>query len=100
MPIRLETLKKYAPHIGAGLIGAGAGAAGGAYLGSKSGQKKGLKKGRKQGVAAASAHFRRGSRVRNRALQVFAIRNQQLSRQNQALRARIGVIASSRKKGQ
>ena len=89
-----KTIKKVIPYAAAALGGAGAGGA----IGYQTGKKRGTKRGREQGAVAAARHFRRGANIRNRALQVFAVRNQRLSQQNRALRNRIGQMASERKK--
>ena len=91
-------VRKALPYVGAALAGLGVGTAGGAYAGSKQGKKKGRNIGRREGAVAALKHFRGVSSARNRALQVFAVRNQNLMRQNQSLRARIGEMASERKR--
>lgn len=88
------TVKKVLPYAVGALGVGGAGAA----IGYGKGKKTGTKRGREQGAIAAARHFRRGANIRNRALQVFAVRNQQLSRQNRALRNRIGELASERKR--
>ena len=93
-------LKKGLTYAGAALGALGVGAAGGAYAGAKRGKKKGRDIGRREGAVAALRHFRGVSSSRNRALQVFAVRNQNLMRQNQSLRARIGEMASARKRAQ
>ncbi|KKN61973.1 hypothetical protein LCGC14_0516510 [marine sediment metagenome] len=90
----IAKLKKAIPYAAAVLGGAGLGGA----LGYGKGKKSGTKRGREQGAIAAARHFRRGANIRNRALQVFSVRNQQLSRQNRALRNRIGELASERKR--
>lgn len=91
-------LKKVLPYIGAALGSAGLGAAGGAYYGAKRGKTRGRELGRRETAAAAVKHFGRMSAARNRALRTFAVRNQHLMKQNQSLRARIGEMASMRKR--
>ncbi len=97
MPVG-QVARKALPYIGAALGGAGLGAAGGAYLGAKRGRKKGRREGLAVGVGTAARHFRTQATARNRALRVFAVRHQHLMRQNQALRARIGEMASRQKR--
>lgn len=89
-------IKKAIPYAAAALGGAGIGG----VVGYGKGKQSGTKRGREQGAIAAARHFRRGANIRNRALQVFAVRNQHLSRQNRALRNRIGELASDRKRAQ
>ena len=91
-------LKRLLPYVGTALGAAGLGAAGGAYLGGKRGRAKGRELGRRETAAAAVKHFTGMSRARNRALSVFAVRNQQLMRQNQSLRARIGEMSARQKR--
>lgn len=95
MPVATR-IRKAIPYAAAALGAGGIGAT----IGFGKGKKRGAKRGREQGAIAAARHFRRGASVRNRALQVFAIRNQHLIRQNRALRTRIGELASERKRSQ
>ena len=90
--------RKALPYAAAALGGATAGAViGGKTVGKKKYQS-GLSRGRQEGIRAAHRYVSQNEAVRNRALRSFAVRAHVLSKQNQALRARLAESMVSRKK--